>query len=82
MTSGAITKRNSYLLSSAQVSANLSKLALSSKGKPMCGIKTSWIKFLIPFYGDNEHHDLHHAKRDGNYASTFILWDKIMGTKF
>ena len=46
------------------------------------GIKTSWFKFLIPFYGDNEHHDLHHAKRDGNYASTFILWDKIMGTKF
>ena len=46
------------------------------------GIKTSFIKYLVPFYGDNEHHDLHHAKRDGNYSSTFILWDKIMGTKF
>ncbi len=46
------------------------------------GIKTSWIKYFIPFYGDNEHHDLHHAKRDGNYASTFVLWDRIMGTKY
>jgi len=46
------------------------------------GIKTSFIKYVLPFYGDNEHHDLHHAKRDGNYSSTFVLWDRIMGTKF
>ena len=36
---------------------------------------------LIPFYGTNEHHDYHHAKRDGNYASTFVFWDLILGTK-
>ena len=47
------------------------------------GLKTSsFISKIIPFYGPNEHHDLHHAKRDGNYASTFVLWDKIFKTQF
>ena len=45
------------------------------------GIKTSNIFSFIPFYGTNEHHDVHHAKRDGNYSSTFILWDYIFKTK-
>ena len=36
---------------------------------------------LDPFYGTNEHHDLHHAKRDGNYSSTFILWVLIMDSR-
>jgi len=43
------------------------------------GLKTSFIKF--PFYGTNEHHDIHHARRDGNYASTFTLWDVLFKTK-
>ena len=44
------------------------------------GIITSTLHKIFPFYGTNEHHDVHHAKRDGNYGSTFILWDLIMGT--
>ena len=43
------------------------------------GLKTSFIKF--PFYGTNEHHDTHHARPDGNYASTFTLWDVLFKTK-
>lgn len=34
----------------------------------------------IPFYGTTEHHDLHHSKLKGNYASTFSFWDKIFKT--
>ena len=45
------------------------------------GIKTSFLYNLIPFYGTNEHHDYHHAKRDGNYSSTFTFWDYIYKTK-
>jgi len=45
------------------------------------GIKTSILSKIIPFYGINEHHDMHHFKRDGNYASTFIFWDKIFKTQ-
>ena len=36
---------------------------------------------LLPFYGKNEHHDIHHSKRDGNYASTFIIWDIIFSNR-
>jgi len=46
------------------------------------GIKTSFIFNMIPFYGKNEHHDMHHAKRHGNYASTFTIWDHLFNTKF
>jgi len=45
------------------------------------GIKTSKFYRLFPFYGNNEHHDIHHSKRDGNYASTFIIWDVIFGSR-
>ena len=45
------------------------------------GIKTSIIFNVIPFYGNNEHHDTHHADRDGNYASTFTIWDFLFNTK-
>ena len=36
----------------------------------------------IPFVSHVEDHDLHHAKLDGNYASTFRIWDRIMKTRF
>lgn len=36
----------------------------------------------FPFLSKTEHHDLHHAKLNGNYASTFLIWDKILGTTF
>ena len=45
------------------------------------GIKTSLIHKLFPLYGTNEHHDMHHAKRDGNYSSTFTFWDIVFKTK-
>ena len=35
----------------------------------------------IPFWGENEHHDIHHEKLDGNYATTFTFWDWIFKTK-
>ena len=45
------------------------------------GIKTSNISKLIPMYGTNEHHDVHHSHREGNYASTFIIWDLLFRTR-
>ncbi len=45
------------------------------------GLKSSFLNRSLPFSGTNEHHDLHHAKRDGNYSSTFTLWDTIFRTK-
>ena len=45
------------------------------------GLKSSFLNRLFPLSGTNEHHDLHHAKRDGNYSSTFTLWDTIFKTK-
>ncbi|MDG2370159.1 MAG: sterol desaturase family protein [Flavobacteriales bacterium] len=44
------------------------------------GFKTKFSQW-IPFWGVNEHHDLHHAKLNGNYASTFTFWDKVFKTK-
>ena len=44
------------------------------------GVKSSKITSAIPFYGTTEHHDLHHSRNKGNYASTFTFWDKIFGT--
>tara|TARA_Y100000590_G_C15684188_1_gene1000965 strand:- start:383 stop:1075 length:693 start_codon:yes stop_codon:yes gene_type:complete len=54
---------------------NFHELAIHS------GLKSSFISRIIPFYGNNEHHDLHHAKRDGNYASTFNFWDILFKTR-
>eukprot|EP00030_Apusomonadida_sp_AF-17_P005896 a676613_317.p1 GENE.a676613_317~~a676613_317.p1 ORF type:complete len:322 (-),score=116.69 a676613_317:21-959(-) len=34
----------------------------------------------IPFWGGAIFHDFHHEKFDGNYSSTFTLWDKVFGT--
>lgn len=36
----------------------------------------------IPFVSSTEKHDLHHSKLNGNYASMFSVWDKIMKTEF
>ena len=35
----------------------------------------------VPFWGETEHHDLHHEKLNGNYATTFTFWDYIFNTK-
>ena len=44
------------------------------------GFKSFFSKW-IPFWGESEHHDLHHEKLDGNYATTFTLWDQVFKTK-
>ena len=54
---------------------NFHELAIHS------GLKSSFISRVFPFYGTNEHHDLHHEKRDGNYASSFTFFDLIFKTK-
>ena len=45
------------------------------------GILTSKLFRILPFYGTNEHHDIHHSKRDGNYSSTFTYLDYFFKTK-
>jgi methylsterol monooxygenase len=45
------------------------------------GLPSSPIVKLIPFYGSNQHHEIHHKKFDCNYAATFTIWDKIFGTE-
>ena len=44
------------------------------------GFKSFFSKW-IPFWGETEHHDMHHEKLNGNYATTFTIWDKIFNTK-
>ena len=46
------------------------------------GLKSNFIYKILPFYGENEHHDMHHLKRDGNYSSTFTFMDFLFKTKF
>lgn len=35
----------------------------------------------IPLLAPTEHHDLHHARVKGNYASTFRIWDRVFKTE-
>ena len=44
------------------------------------GYKSFFSKW-IPFWGESEHHDLHHKKLNGNYATTFTIWDRLFKTK-
>ena len=41
------------------------------------GFKSVFSKW-IPFWGECEHHDLHHKKLNGNYATTFTIWDYFL----
>ena len=36
---------------------------------------------FIPFWAGAQHHDVHHERFIGNYASSFRWWDKIMDTE-
>jgi methylsterol monooxygenase len=45
------------------------------------GLYTSSFMKFFPFYGTNEHHDRHHEKLKGNYASTFTYLDKLFRTE-
>jgi len=44
------------------------------------GLRSS-IGRLIPYFAAIEHHDLHHMKKQGNYASTFTVWDRVLKTR-
>ena len=35
----------------------------------------------IPLISKTKHHDDHHSMLDGNYASTFVWWDKLFKTE-
>lgn len=46
-------------------------------------IHTGFRPFLarfVPFLATTEHHDRHHEKKQGNYGSTFTIWDRLLGT--
>eukprot|EP00298_Acanthocystis_sp_HF-20_P002717 c1309_g1_i1.p1 GENE.c1309_g1_i1~~c1309_g1_i1.p1 ORF type:complete len:265 (-),score=78.09 c1309_g1_i1:30-824(-) len=36
---------------------------------------------LVPFYSGIRHHDLHHEKFNYNFSSTFVWWDRLLGTE-
>ena len=40
----------------------------------------SYISRSIPWYGTTEHHDRHHAHKNGNFGSTFTIWDRLLKT--
>ncbi|SPO05990.1 probable C-4 methyl sterol oxidase [Cephalotrichum gorgonifer] len=39
------------------------------------------LRNFLPFWAGAEHHDVHHEKFIGNYASSFRWWDKILDTE-
>lgn len=39
------------------------------------------LRHFLPFWAGADHHDLHHEKFIGNYASSFRWWDKILDTE-
>ena len=40
--------------------------------------RNSWFRFKTA----TTHHNMHHAKFNGNYSLYFTWWDTIMGTEF
>ena len=75
MVIASFSEINIYAFWAMSAIRNLHELDIHS------GIKSSKITSFIPFYGSTEHHDLHHSKNKGNYASTFTIWDKVFGTE-
>jgi 4-alpha-methyl-delta7-sterol-4alpha-methyl oxidase len=46
-----------------------------------CGFDFPWhLSKFVPFYCGPHHHDHHHKTYSGNFASTFVWWDYLMGT--
>lgn len=43
------------------------------------GVRSKISKY-IPLMAGAEHHDYHHLRSKGNYASTLVLWDWVLGT--
>ncbi|KIW85270.1 hypothetical protein Z517_00660 [Fonsecaea pedrosoi CBS 271.37] len=45
------------------------------------GYEFPWsLHHLLPFWAGADHHDVHHEKFLGNYASSFRWWDAALGT--
>ena len=53
---------------------NLHEIEIHSDVKSIIGDK-------IPLLAPTEHHDTHHARSKGNYASTFRIWDRVFNTE-
>jgi 4-alpha-methyl-delta7-sterol-4alpha-methyl oxidase len=68
-----LQQTNMYVLWAYVIIRNLHEIDIHS------GLR-SRIFNKIPLIAPTEHHDLHHARLNGNYASTFRLWDWVFGT--
>lgn len=68
-----LQQTNMYVLWAYVIVRNLHEIDIHS------GIR-SFVFKKIPFIAPAEHHDLHHARLQGNYASTFRIWDWVFGT--
>lgn len=45
------------------------------------GYEFPWsLHHILPFWAGADHHDVHHEKFLGNYASSFRWWDACLGT--
>ena len=46
------------------------------------GYEFPWsLHHILPFWAGAEHHDVHHERFIGNYASSFRWWDYMMDTE-
>lgn len=47
------------------------------------GYEFPWsLHHFLPFWAGADHHDLHHEKFIGNYASSFRWWDYLLDTEY
>lgn len=47
------------------------------------GYEFPWsLHHFLPFWAGADHHDLHHEKFVGNYASSFRWWDYLLDTEY
>jgi sterol desaturase/sphingolipid hydroxylase (fatty acid hydroxylase superfamily) len=45
------------------------------------GMNFPWnLEHFVPLYAGPMHHDDHHRRFNGNYASTLVIWDVLLGT--
>ncbi|MBK8472240.1 MAG: sterol desaturase family protein [Sphingobacteriales bacterium] len=68
-----LQQTNIYVLWAYVILRNLHEIDIHS------GIK-SVLMNKVPLIAPTEHHDLHHARLQGNYASMFKIWDWVFGT--
>lgn len=44
-------------------------------------LNVPWLNW-VPLMSSTKNHDVHHAKLNGNYASFFSIWDKLLKTEY